>query len=194
VLTALFGLARLDSTILNVALPLWVLHHTSAPRPLVAAILIVNTCLVILLQVRAVRGSETPAGIIRAKRLACLALIAACLVIGASGSVARTPAILLVLGGTALLTAGELWISAASWSVRYGFAAPHAQGEYGAVFGLGSSAMDLAGPAAVVLLTDRFGLAGWAIVAGAFAVVFVAIRPAVARAAAQRPQTALSPD
>lgn len=184
-LTALFGIARLDSAILNIGLPLWMLHHTTAPRPLVAWLVIVNTALVIMLQVLAARGSETLAGIVAAKRLASLAMIAACLVFGAAGSVGQAPAIVLLVAGMALLTAGELWISAAGWSVRYGLAAQHAQGQYGAVFSLGASAMDMVGPALVVLLTDRLELEGWAVLAGIYVVLYAVIRPVVAWAGAR---------
>ena len=179
-LTALFGVARLDGAILDIGLPLWIIHHTTAPRPLVAWLVIVNTALVILLQVRAARGSDTLPGIVRAKRLASVAMIAACLVFGASGSLPQVAAILTLIAGMALLTVGELLISAAGWSVRYGLAREHAQGEYGAVFGLGTSAIDMVGPALVVLLTDRYGLTGWGALAAIYAGLFVAIRPVVA--------------
>lgn len=184
-LTALFGLARLDGPILNVGLPLWIVQHTSAPRPLVAWLVIVNTVLVVMLQVRAARGTESLAGIVRAKRAASVAMIAACFVFGSAGSVSQVAAILLLIAGMALLTAGELWISAAGWSVRYGLAAQHAQGQYGAVFSLGSSAMEMGGPALVVLLTDRYGLEGWAAIAGIYVVLFVVIRPVAAWAGAR---------
>ena len=185
VLTALFGVARLDGAILDVGVPLWIIHHTTAPRPLVAWLLIVNTALVILLQVRAARGSETPRGIVRAKRLASLAMIGACLVFGASGSQPEKAAILTLVAGMALLTVGELLISAAGWSVRYGLARENAQGEYGAVFGLGSSMIDMVGPVLVVLLTDRYGLTGWGVLAAIYACLFFAIRPVLAGAGAR---------
>ena len=85
----------------------------------------------------------------------------------------------------ALLTVGELLISAAGWSVRYGLARENAQGEYGAVFGLGSSAMDMVGPALVVLLTDRYGLTGWGVLAVIYAGLFVVIKPVVGWAGAR---------
>lgn len=180
-LTLLYGLARLDGTLLDVAVPLWILHHTGAPRPLVAALMVVNTVMVVTLQVRAARGTETRHGIVRAKRLASLAMIAACFVFAASGWVGESAAIAILVGGMALLTTGELLISAAGWSMLYGLARPHAQGEYGAVFSLGTSAMQMGGPALVVLLTDRYGVTGWGAVAAVYAVVFVVIKPAMAR-------------
>ncbi len=180
-LTALYGLARLDGTLLDVAVPLWILHHTQAPRPLVALLAVVNTVLVVALQVRAARGTETRRGIVRAKRSASLVMIAACFVFASSGWVGESGAILLLIAGMTLLTAGELLISAAGWSMVYGLARPHAQGEYGAVFGLGTSAMQLAGPALVVLLTDRYGVVGWGAVAAVYVFVFFVIRPAMAR-------------
>lgn len=181
-LTVLFGVARLDSALLDVAVPLWILHHTAAPRPLVAWLVIVNTLLVIGFQVRAARGSQTAAGIVRAQRLASLAMMASCLVFGSAGSTGRAAAIVLLVLGMALLTLGELWISAAAWSVRYGLAAQHAQGQYGAVFSMGGSAVEMAGPAIAVLLTDRLGLAGWGAIAGVYALLLLVVGPLVRRA------------
>ena len=51
--------------------------------------------IVISLQVRAARGSHTAAGIVRAQRLACLAMMASCLVFGSSGPAGRAMAIVL---------------------------------------------------------------------------------------------------
>ena len=180
-LTALYGLARLDGTLLDVAVPLWILHHTQAPRPVIAILAIVNTVLVVALQVRTARGTETRHGIVRAKRSASLVMIAACFVFASSGWVGESGAILLLIAGMTLLTTGELLISAAGWSMVYGLARPHAQGEYGAVFGLGTSTMQLGGPALVVLLTDRYGVVGWGAVAAVYVFVFFVIRPAMAR-------------
>ena len=122
----------------------------------------------------------------RAQRLASLAVAASCLVFGAAGSLGTAGAVVLLVAGMVLFTAGELWNSAASWSVRFGLAPDHAQGQYGAVFSLGSSAMEMAGPALVVLLTQELGLAGWGIVAGVYAVVLALIGPAM-RWAGERP-------
>ena len=180
-LTALYGLARLDGTLLDVAVPLWILHHTHAPRPVIALLTVVNTVLVVALQVRAARGTETRRGIVRAKRSASLVMIAACFVFASSGWVGESGAILLLIAGMTLLTTGELLISAAGWSMVYGLARPHAQGEYGAVFGLGTSTMQLGGPALVVVLTDRYGVVGWSAVAAVYVFVFFVIRPAMAR-------------
>ncbi|MFI7680614.1 hypothetical protein [Actinophytocola sp. NPDC049390] len=49
----------------TVALPLWIVHRTEAPAWTIGALTILNTVLVVLLQVRASRGSETVPGAAR---------------------------------------------------------------------------------------------------------------------------------
>jgi MFS family permease len=54
------GLLSMHYLLLDVVLPLWVMHHTRAPRWMIAVILLVNTVSVVLLQVRAARGMDEP--------------------------------------------------------------------------------------------------------------------------------------
>ena len=69
------GVLYLSASILDVALPLQVSQHTSAPRWMIAVLLLLNTVLAVTLQVRASGGSETVAGAARANRLAGIALL-----------------------------------------------------------------------------------------------------------------------
>ncbi|HVK24589.1 MAG TPA: MFS transporter, partial [Actinokineospora sp.] len=52
------GLLSMHYLLLDVVLPLWIVQHTQAPRWMVAALLLANTVSVVLLQVRATRGTE----------------------------------------------------------------------------------------------------------------------------------------
>lgn len=61
-LAALSGLLYVNADILNLGLPLWISSRTHAPTWTVAALMLLNTALVILLQVRAARGSDTVTG------------------------------------------------------------------------------------------------------------------------------------
>lgn len=51
---------NLDDSILGVALPLWLVHHTDAPHALVPAFLVINTVLVVVLQLRVSARVEEP--------------------------------------------------------------------------------------------------------------------------------------
>jgi MFS family permease len=186
-LAVVCGLVRTDQAVLSVALPLWVVAHTTAPRVMAGWLLGVNTLLVVAFQVRASRGAETIDGARRLQRRACLAIGAACLVIGAAGSVGRVPAVAVLVAGVAVLTVGELWESAAEWAFRFDLADPAAQGRYSGMFQLGSSIDDVIGPPLATFLTSAFLLGGWTALALLFAVLAVVSGLAVDRAVATRP-------
>ena len=173
------GLTRLGGTVLTIGLPIWVVTHTEAPRPVAAWLIGVNTVLVVLLQVRASRGASTVAGATRLQCWSFGALALTCLAAGLSGMVSRWPAVALLVFAALLVTLGELWGESARWWLRYEMAAPTAQGEYGGVFQLGTAVPAIAGPALVTALPDRLELAGWLGVAAVFLVGWVLTRPAV---------------
>ena len=173
------GLTRLGGTVLTVGLPIWVVTHTAAPRPVAAWLIGVNTVLVVLLQVRAARGASTVAGATRLQRWSFVALALTCLAAGLSGTVSRWPAVALLLAAALLVTLGELWGESARWLFRYEMASPTAQGEYGGVFQLGTAVPAIAGPALVTALPDRLELAGWLAIAVVFLVGWLATAPSV---------------
>ncbi|MFJ8062647.1 MFS transporter [Streptomyces sp. NPDC096142] len=160
----------IGNTILTVGLPLWVIGHTRVPTPLAAWMILGNTLLVIALQVRLSRGSDTVPGARRMQRAAFAALACACLGAAAVpqfGTLAATGVLLVTV---ALLTLGELWGESANWSFRYGLAPAGAHGVYGGMYALGGSLPNIAGPVLVTFCTARFVPGGWFILA----LVFVA--------------------
>lgn len=173
------GLTRLGGTVLTVGLPIWVVTHTDAPRPVAAWLIGVNTVLVVLLQVRAARGASTVAGATRLQRWSFVALGLTCVAAGLSGTVSRWPAVALLLLAALLVTLGELWGESARWLLRYEMAPPAAQGEYGGVFQLGTAVPAIAGPALVTALPDRLELAGWLVIAVVFVVGWLTTTPSV---------------
>lgn len=126
--------------LLDVGLPLQVSRHTRAPTWVVATLLLINTGLAITLQVRASRGSETLTGAARANQLAGLSLLGACVVLPLSSGTPAIVAVAILVGGTVLLTGGELFSSAGSWGMSYAQAPEDQQAEYLATFGLVSGA------------------------------------------------------
>src|SRR5581483_4882573 len=77
-LVAANALVCVHNGLLEIALPLWVVRDTSAPRWLVAVLFLVNTSMCVLFQVRASRGVDDVAGSVRALRRSGLLLLAAC--------------------------------------------------------------------------------------------------------------------
>jgi len=143
----LSGVLSVHSTLLVVALPLWFVRHTPMPKVFVGILIAVNTAMAALLQARFARSSTSVPGAVRAALWAGLALAGygvACQV--AHGATASAVAIALGLAAVVLLTFGELWQSASSWSLAYELADPSRRTAYLSTFQLGQSLQAVAAP------------------------------------------------
>jgi hypothetical protein len=110
-------------------------------------------------QVRASRGAGTLAGSARVLRWAGLGNAAACPVLWLSGATSSVTTIVLLVVAAVLVTASELWQSAASWGVTTLLPPPGRRGEYLGAFKLGTAAQSMAGPAILTWLA--IGTGGW---------------------------------
>ncbi|MFJ8312730.1 MULTISPECIES: MFS transporter [unclassified Streptomyces] len=182
-LAALSGLLYVNADVLNIGLPLWISQRTEAPRWSIAGLMLLNTALAILLQVRAARGSDTVAGAAVAGRRAGLALLAACAVTATTAALTPVAAIAVLAVGVALLTAGELLSSASGWGISYGLAAPERQGEYLGAWGLGADLARAGGPLLVAVLVTGGGVAGWVALGALFLAAGTVTVPVAGRAA-----------
>ncbi|OLB79927.1 MAG: hypothetical protein AUI14_08900 [Actinobacteria bacterium 13_2_20CM_2_71_6] len=170
-LTAANGLLELHSTVLVVGAPLWIVSHTAAPASGFAALIIVNTAIVVLLQVRLTRDAGTVAGAARLQRRAGVTLAAGCVICAASGGGGPAVSIVALVAGTAVLAVGEIWQAGGAWGLAFELPPPGRQGEYQAVFGLGRGVSQFVGPALVTALLVGAGAAGWLALAALFLVV-----------------------
>lgn len=186
-----FGLINailvMNTGILALALPLWIVERTSAPAVTFSVILVLNTVMVVLFQVRASRGSEDVAGGARALRR-CGVLLAACCGLFAFAAGQPVWLALVFLGAGALVHVfGELLYSAGTWAMAYDLAPEHAQGQYQGMFVMTTNLGNMLTPVAVTALVVGVGRVGWL----AFAVVMLGAglaAPAVGRWA-QRTRT-----
>ncbi|WP_234433451.1 hypothetical protein [Streptomyces sp. NRRL WC-3549] len=139
----------LDDSLLQVAFPLWIVHATTAPVGLVPLVLVLNSVMVVALQVPLSRFAETSAA---ARRL-LLPLGAAFLTGGAAlaASAAGGPwfATGAVLVAAAAFTLAEILHSLSSWELSVALAPGGAQGAYLGVHGLAQSAQRSLGPVVV---------------------------------------------
>ncbi|WP_407991234.1 hypothetical protein [Kitasatospora sp. CMC57] len=178
-MSVLNGLLGLQFSMLEVGVPLWVVEHTDAPRVLVAVSLIVNTVLVVLLQVRATRGTEEPTAAARIFRRGGL-LIAACLLIGLAHGLPGWLAAVLLIAGVACQTLSEIFCQAAGWALSYDLAGDGNHGAYQGVFNSGLAAALMLGPVLITTVVITNGLLGW-ILLGALMLVGAAAMPAAVR-------------
>ncbi|GIF50412.1 MFS transporter [Asanoa ferruginea] len=173
------GLVTVHDVILGVGLPLWIVSWTQAPAAVAAWVIGLNTVLVVALQVRASRLAVTVDGARRLQRRACVAVALACVVFGLTRGPTAGPATALLILGVVVLTAGELWSSAANWRLRFAFADPTAQGQYAGVFSLGIALRGVIGPVLVATLIGGLRSIGWIVLALFFALMFLLINPVV---------------
>ncbi|GAA3051763.1 MFS transporter [Streptomyces roseofulvus] len=136
----------LDDTILQVAIPLWIVHATDAPVGLAPLLLVLNTVLVVLFQVPLARfGATTPA----ARRL--LVPLTGLFVVGTvalavSAAGGRTLAVAALAVAVIALTFAEILHATSSWELSVALAPADAQGAYLGVHGLAQSTQRFAGP------------------------------------------------
>jgi MFS family permease len=161
------GYAALDSAmflhgcVLTVGLPLWVITRTTAPHGLAAAIFVLNTVLVVLLQVRLSRYGNSPRRAANSLRQVAVWFV----VSGAATAVAvlhtRWAATLAVLAAATAFTVVEMIQSAVSWELSVSLAPEHAQGTYVGVHGLAQSTSRCIGPLLITAVVIAAGPAGW---------------------------------
>jgi hypothetical protein len=174
------GLFAIHFIIQSVGLPLWIVYHTRAPRWWVSVLLIINTAMVITLQVRTSRGSGD---VVRAAKIFArsgVLIAAACVLYSLAAGVDPVAACLILVMGMVAHTFGELYSSGASWGIGYGLARQDLQGQYQGAFGLGWGISGVIGPSIVAATAISLGRVGWLILAGGFLIVGAAFRPLVA--------------
>ncbi|GAA3046996.1 MFS transporter [Kitasatospora albolonga] len=182
--TLLNAVLCLQFPLLEVGVPLWIVDHTEAPRVLVAGSLIVNTLMVVLLQVRAARGTGTVAGAGRVFRYGGLLVGLCWVVLGLAHGLPGWAAALLVVGAVLLQGLGEVTTQAAAWALSYELAQEGRHGVYQGVFNSGQAAALMLGPVLVTTLVLPLGLAGWVMTGVVFAVAALAMPVVVRRATA----------
>lgn len=187
VVTALDGIMSIQYQVLIFALPLWIVGHTSAPRWFVGVSVLVNTLMVVVLQVRASRGIDTNTGATRALRRAGVAFLLGMSLIATTHTLPGWVAGVVMMVGVGIHTIGELWHAAASFELSFGLAAAHAQGQYSGLYALGRGLASATAPAVLGLLCITWGAPGWIVMGGFFVVIGFLMPIAVRWAERTRP-------
>jgi MFS family permease len=179
--TALNSLARVHTAVPVFLLPLWIVGHTTAPRWLVAGMLLVNTLLIVVLQVPVSRGVHDQRAASLRMRWAGVALFGGMALMAFAGGQGAWTATGFLAAGMVVYTLGELWHAAAEMEWTFGLAPAHAQGQYAGVFGLGTGIAEAMGPV-VLIVCLNWGVPGWLLVGAGFLVVGAVSPPLIALA------------
>ncbi|MEE1751513.1 MFS transporter [Streptomyces sp. SP18CS02] len=170
--TATEAVLFLDDAILQVGMPLWIVHATEAPVGLAPLLLVLNSVLVVLFQVPLARFGATP----KAARSLLLPLAGACavgtLAMAVSATGGRWPAIAALTLAAVALTFAEMIHATASWELSVALAPARAQGAYLGVHGLAAATQRSAGPLVVTAVIAAGPLAWPVLGAGLVATCF----------------------
>ncbi|MDH6139822.1 MFS family permease [Kitasatospora sp. GP30] len=161
---------NLDDAVLNVGLPLWLIHHTRAPHAFVPAFLIINTVLVVVLQLRfstwASRTARRPATSVA---LIGLAMLVCCALIALTTGARAWTAVIALSAAAVLTTLAELLRSISSWELAVSLAPTQARASYLGVAGMSQSIEKAAGPLLLTGAVFAGGPVGWLALGGALA-------------------------
>ena len=190
VLAALNGVLSMHFSMIEIALPLWVVNDTSAPRWTVALVFGLNTLVVALFQVRASAGTDDVARSAAAVRTSGVLIAVACLLFAAAGHRAAWVSTVLLVVAALVHVVGEMRQSAGGWGIAFGLAPDHLQGQYQ---GLNMSAFGMASALAPIVMTTAVsaGVAGWAVLAVVFLGSAAVQVPLASWALGHRPEPAL---
>lgn len=177
--TVLNAILVAQYTLSEVGLPLWIVERTDAPRWTAALLMILNCVLVALLQVRVARNASQVPSAVRAMGWSGLLLAAACAVYALSAGLSPVWAVAALCVGATVQVFAEVLSAAGGWTLGYELADSRVHGVYQGVFGAGTAAGMMAGPALVTLTAIRHGSAGWAVLGVLFAAAGLAVAPAV---------------
>jgi hypothetical protein len=185
VIAVLNAVLTIHMTLLSLGVPVWIAEHSHAPRAVIAPLLIVNTVLAVLFQVRASRGADTIAGAAARLRSSGLALAACCAMLAVVPPLPAAAAVAILAVGMVALTTGELFQSAGGWGLSYELARDGEQAAYLSVFWLGFGLQQAIAPIVVAAVVVT-GASGWLALGAFLAVIGLAVPRSAQRAAAPR--------
>lgn len=184
---ALNALLVMHDGLATVVLPLWIAERTDAPVTVYAAILLLNTVMVVLFQVRASRNSSDVAGGVRAMRTSGMLLAGCCVLYAFAADQPAWLAVVVLLAGGAVHVFGELLHSAGSWALAFDLAPEHAHGQYQGVFNMSIQLGGVLTPVVGTALVMGAGWPGWVVLAAVLLGAGLAA-PVVAGWAAREPR------
>lgn len=189
-LAALNGVLCIHYGMLNVAVPLWVVERTNAPAWIVAVLGLLNATVVVLLQIRASRGTATAEGAATAQRTSGLLLLGACVLYGLAADRTAWLATVVLVAAALVHVLGELRQAAGSWGISFDLAPDHAQGQYQGMYGTGFALAGVVAPALLATVVVGWGWPGWLLFGLIFAASGAAVPAAVRWARRTRMQAA----
>ena len=143
-------------------------------------LLLVNTVMAVLLQMPLSRPAQTLPGSKRLMTLAGLALATCSLTMLAASLISRWAAVRCSFSDD-LLSLGEIWQSAAAWTLSYTFAPATQRVQYLTIFGISGLLAAVFGPFLLGGIMIDVGRLGWLALAALFLISILALGPVISR-------------
>lgn len=155
------GTMAIQNFILEMMIPLWIVAYTDAPGWSVTAAFLINTTLVVLLQVRLGDKVQSLKDGGAALRQAGVVLMVGCAAMSLMRHQAAWIALILLLIGVVLITLGEIWYSSGTFAMEFGLPPEYAQGQYQGLAGTVTSLSTAVAPVLLLGLALSLGRVGW---------------------------------
>lgn len=167
------GLLSINSTLLTVALPLWIVTRGVVPDETISLLVGGSTVLGILLQVPVSGLANSPRGAVRSTAAAGVLAGTACLIYMASAGASRTAALVLLCVGSAVRLFGELLQTSGGWSMSFAAPPPGRECTYQAVYSSAFTVAAALGPLLAGWIASQPAGRGWLTAAVLFVVIGV---------------------
>ncbi|WP_206422659.1 MFS transporter [Nocardioides pantholopis] len=191
--TVLNSVIAMQFGLTSVGVPLWIASHTEAPTVMVSVMMLLNTVLVALLQVRASRGTHEIGSAGRAVRRGSLLIALSCLLLAGAGAggVGVVGAVALLLLAELVGSLAEVLTEAGGWGLAFELADPLSAGAYQGVSQMGYAVASMVAPLVITATAIEHGTVGWAALAAVFAGCGCLVAALAARTARRRTTVAL---
>ncbi|KPB75162.1 MFS transporter [Pseudomonas syringae pv. tomato] len=169
------GILSLHQAVMTIAIPLWLLTKTQAPKSLIGIILVINGIMAITLQLSfSKRGNEVLFAA-RKHLYAGITLALSCALV--AFTTAEQPSYLvagILLFACVVMTFGELWQCAGAWGISYYLSPVENRAYYLSIYALGANLMTVIFPGILPIAVVEAGSTGWIGLAVVFALAGVA--------------------
>ncbi|AVK96829.1 MFS transporter [Lysinibacillus sphaericus] len=169
IITLLNSVLALHSSIINIAIPIWISQYSQLPIWLVSAVILINTIGVILFQVKVGENVKSIRDATKVAQKAGFLLAITCIFIGMSNTVPIWAGIIMILLAGISQLFGELYQAVSGWTFSFELAPEDAYGKYQGIFNAGKDASLLVSPLIFTSLVLPAGLLGW----GALTILFI---------------------
>jgi MFS family permease len=154
------GLA-MSTFVIDLLVPVWIVVYTHAPRWTVTAVYLINTGMIVLLQMRLSASIKSMRQGGSAMRRAGIGLMLGYLVLAAMRGHPAWLATVLVIVGAVLLAVAQIWLLSGAFTLEFSLPPAYAQGQYDGLTTMVGTLFMTVAPLILIGLVLSHGFAGW---------------------------------